>query len=55
MLNESDIENLIDNASDTDILLIKKFFQLGMNIGQRPSKRFPIYFFNERTRFLRFY
>lgn len=34
MLNESDIENLIDNASDTDILLIKKFFQLGMNIGQ---------------------
>lgn len=24
-------------------------------IGQRPSKRFSIYFFNERTRFLRFY
>ena len=34
MLNESEIENLVDNASDIEILLIKKFFQLGMNIGQ---------------------
>ena len=34
MFNESDIANLVDNASDTDILLIKKFFELGMGIGQ---------------------
>lgn len=34
MLSESEIENLVDNASDIEILLIKKFFQLGLDIGQ---------------------
>ena len=39
MPNESEIENLLESASEIEVLLIKKSFEVGMSIGQNITNR----------------